>query len=215
MSGRRAVRPRAARCYTMPRSPAMPDEGWFDPDRWHGRVTVERQPGGRGTDRVPPRSTTRRWVLRHYRRGGAVARVLDDRYLYTGADRTRAFREWRLLRELAALGPAGAETGRCTLPARRTLLSRGPADRGAALAHDARAGARRGATADAALVRHRTLHRQVPCARRSTRRPERAQHRARRRHARSICSISTGGGSWRAAPGRQPCWRDSSARSSR
>src|SRR6188508_1666355 len=74
--------------------------------------------------------------------------------------------------------PAGAETGCRALPARRALLPRGPPDRGATLAHDARAGARFGPTADAALVRHRTLCRQVPCARSSTRGSERKQHRA-------------------------------------
>jgi 3-deoxy-D-manno-octulosonic acid kinase len=40
------------------------------------------------------------WVLRHYRRGGAVAPMLRDRYLWTGLERTRAWTEWRLLREL-------------------------------------------------------------------------------------------------------------------
>ncbi|HJU39356.1 MAG TPA: 3-deoxy-D-manno-octulosonic acid kinase, partial [Tahibacter sp.] len=43
-------------------------------------------------------------VLRHYRRGGLVARVLDDRYLWTGEPRTRAFAEFRLLQTLAARG---------------------------------------------------------------------------------------------------------------
>ena len=93
--------------------PGHADEDWFDPDRWHGPVSVERQAGGRSTV-VFLRDDARRWVLRHYRRGGAVARVLDDRYLYTGADRTRGFREWRLLRELAALG----------LPAPRPVAAR-------------------------------------------------------------------------------------------
>jgi 3-deoxy-D-manno-octulosonic acid kinase len=79
------------------------DESWFDPDRWRDRGSVERQAGGRGAVTFL-RDDERRWVLRHYRRGGAIARVLDDRYLYTGAERTRGFREWRLLRELAALG---------------------------------------------------------------------------------------------------------------
>ena len=79
------------------------DESWFDPDRWPDRGSVERQAGGRGAITFL-RDDERRWVLRHYRRGGAIARVLDDRYLYIGADRTRGFREWRLLRELAALG---------------------------------------------------------------------------------------------------------------
>jgi 3-deoxy-D-manno-octulosonic acid kinase len=44
------------------------------------------------------------WVLRHYRRGGLVARVVDDHYLWVGPERTRAFREWRLLRDLRGAG---------------------------------------------------------------------------------------------------------------
>ena len=39
-------------------------------------------------------------MLRHYRRGGAVARLSGDAYLWTGAGRTRSFAEWRLLRQL-------------------------------------------------------------------------------------------------------------------
>lgn len=42
-------------------------------------------------------------VLRHYRRGGWM-RILGDRYLWTGLERTRALREWRLLAELNRLG---------------------------------------------------------------------------------------------------------------
>ena len=44
--------------------------------------------GGRGSV-VFLRDSVRRWVLRHYRRGGAVASLLDDRYLWTGEERTR------------------------------------------------------------------------------------------------------------------------------
>ncbi len=43
-------------------------------------------------------------VLRHYRRGGMVERWLGDRYLWAGLERTRAFREWRLLAALFARG---------------------------------------------------------------------------------------------------------------
>ncbi len=89
------------------------DETLFDLDRWQREGEVERQPGGRGSI-VYLRDRDRRWVLRRYRRGGAVARLLDDRYLFTGADRTRAFREWRLLRELVARG----------LPAPRPVAAR-------------------------------------------------------------------------------------------
>jgi 3-deoxy-D-manno-octulosonic acid kinase len=44
------------------------------------------------------------WVLRHYRRGGLVAKLSQDSYLWSGASRTRSFREWRLLAELRRRG---------------------------------------------------------------------------------------------------------------
>ncbi|MEO8742082.1 MAG: 3-deoxy-D-manno-octulosonic acid kinase [Lysobacteraceae bacterium] len=39
-------------------------------------------------------------VLRHYRRGGMVARFSRETYLWQGAERTRSFREFRLLQAL-------------------------------------------------------------------------------------------------------------------
>ena len=41
-------------------------------------------------------------VLRHYRRGGLMGSLWQDRYLYTGIEMTRCFREMRLLAWLAA-----------------------------------------------------------------------------------------------------------------
>jgi len=81
----------------------QPDERLFERGHWRARGTLEETAGGRGTVAFI-RDDGRRWVLRHYRRGGLVARLLGDRYLWTGADRTRAFREWRLLRKLADAG---------------------------------------------------------------------------------------------------------------
>ena len=43
-------------------------------------------------------------VCRHYRRGGLLAPLLGDRYLWLGAAATRPFREFRLLAELHAAG---------------------------------------------------------------------------------------------------------------
>jgi 3-deoxy-D-manno-octulosonic acid kinase len=78
-----------------------PDEArLFDPDAWRVAGSVEAASGGRGTI-VFLSDGGRRWVLRRYRRGGAVARLLGDRYLWTGESRTRGFHEWRLLRQLA------------------------------------------------------------------------------------------------------------------
>jgi 3-deoxy-D-manno-octulosonic acid kinase len=122
------------------------DERIFERESWRARGALEETAGGRGTVAFV-REGERRWVLRHYRRGGLVARLLDDAYLWTGADRTRAFREWRLLRELRAAGlpvpvPVAARYVRSgliyradllteELPARRTLaqaLAEAPLD---------------------------------------------------------------------------------------
>ena len=78
---------------------SQPVERVFDREAWRARGGLEETAGGRGTVAFL-RDGERRWVLRHYRRGGLVARLLDDTYLYAGAARTRSFREFRLLRTL-------------------------------------------------------------------------------------------------------------------
>ena len=80
-----------------------PVAGWFDAGEWRRAGAVAIETSGRGAVLiVDHRSET--WVLRHYRRGGLVARLIDDHYVWLGAARVRAFREWRLLRELHAAG---------------------------------------------------------------------------------------------------------------
>ena len=106
---------------------SQPDRSLFDRDAWRERGALEETPGGRGSVAFV-RDGGQRWVLRHYRRGGLVARLLDDAYLWTGADRTRAFREWRLLRELRAAGlpvpaPVAAHYERHGLLYRADLLT--------------------------------------------------------------------------------------------
>lgn len=46
----------------------------------------------------------RQFVLRHYHRGGAIATISRDSYLWLGAERTRSFAEYRLLRRLTETG---------------------------------------------------------------------------------------------------------------
>ncbi|MDE2295740.1 MAG: 3-deoxy-D-manno-octulosonic acid kinase [Gammaproteobacteria bacterium] len=71
----------------------------FDPQQWSRRATAVPAARGRGATWFVG-DESRSWVLRHYRRGGFVARFLADRYLWTGEDRVRAFAEWRLLDRL-------------------------------------------------------------------------------------------------------------------
>ena len=75
------------------------EAAWFDATRW--RALDVR--GGRGSVRVAdaPFGAS---VLRHYRRGGMVASLLGDNYVWAGEDRTRGFAEFRMLVQLRSLG---------------------------------------------------------------------------------------------------------------
>jgi 3-deoxy-D-manno-octulosonic acid kinase len=78
----------------------QPGAAIFAREYWRERGSVVESSGGRGTVAFL-RDDTRRWVLRHYRRGGLIARLSADGYLWLGEERVRSFREWRLLRRLA------------------------------------------------------------------------------------------------------------------
>jgi 3-deoxy-D-manno-octulosonic acid kinase len=80
-----------------------PDAAMFTRDYWRSRGALEEFAGGRGTVSLL-HAEEGDWVLRHYRRGGFAARVSADRYVWTGANATRSFREWRLLADLHRQG---------------------------------------------------------------------------------------------------------------
>ena len=69
---------------------AQADEAWFDPAAWEARGLLEGHGGGRGQVTFV-RAPFGACALRHYHRGGMVARVLGDRYLWTGMESTRSF----------------------------------------------------------------------------------------------------------------------------
>ncbi|MGH8179249.1 MAG: 3-deoxy-D-manno-octulosonic acid kinase [Steroidobacter sp.] len=80
-----------------------PGDELFERAHWAAKGALEDMTGGRGSVAIL-RTHDGQWILRHYRRGGWIARVSRDRYLWTGAARTRAFAEWRLLAELRRRG---------------------------------------------------------------------------------------------------------------
>lgn len=82
------------------------DADWFVPDHWRARGALRTQVGGRGGVQLIA-TPAGECVLRHYRRGGMVAKLMGDRYLWRGADATRCFAEFRLLAEIARLGLPG------------------------------------------------------------------------------------------------------------
>lgn len=68
----------------------------FDPQFWRGRGELSDVSGGRGSAWFVG-SGEHQWVLRHYRRGGFIAHLSQDSYVWAGEDRVRSFAEWLLL----------------------------------------------------------------------------------------------------------------------
>jgi len=66
---------------------------------WQGG-TAWQPTGGRRPVRIIE-TTLGEGVLKHYHRGGWLARCLQDRYLFTGLEATRSFAEFRLLHALS------------------------------------------------------------------------------------------------------------------
>ena len=100
-AGREGRRQRAHVMLTAAERSETPRADWFDPKEWRRAGAVAIETSGRGEVLIVAHGDET-WVLRHYRRGGLVARFIDDHYVWLGAERTRAFREWRLLRKLRA-----------------------------------------------------------------------------------------------------------------
>ena len=72
-------------------------EGWLHAELLQGDL----RSAGRGNTMFVG-NVPRQFVLRHYMRGGLVGKFNRDRYIFSGEDKTRSFREWRLLDKLAS-----------------------------------------------------------------------------------------------------------------
>ncbi len=76
--------------------------GWFGPAFW-GQDARPVDSGGRGSAWFV-RHGEEHWVLRHYSRGGLVARISRRTYGFTGAENTRSVAEFRLLNHMFEAG---------------------------------------------------------------------------------------------------------------
>lgn len=76
---------------------------WFSAEYWQAHALVETIGTGRGAAWFI-HTQDDDYVLRHYRRGGMVARLLHDRYIWRGLDATRAVLELQLLAHLQSVG---------------------------------------------------------------------------------------------------------------
>ncbi len=77
---------------------------WFEPRYWISREAVVGRHAGRKGMALVFEQQGRRYVLRHYRRGGLIARFNHDDYLWLGESRTRSLAELRLLLLMHAAG---------------------------------------------------------------------------------------------------------------
>lgn len=77
---------------------------------WQAKHAITGSAQGRGTtwfiqyhDDDKPASPDQQWVLRHYYRGGLIGKIINDSYLFTGMEQTRAAKEFALLHHLHTL----------------------------------------------------------------------------------------------------------------
>ncbi len=105
----------------------LPDDGFFDADRWGREGGLLMTAEGRGAATIFAFGGGE-YVLRHYRRGGLMARLSDDKYRWSGLAQTRPWREWFLLGEMYQQGlpvprPVAARVARCGLFYRADLVT--------------------------------------------------------------------------------------------
>ncbi len=103
------------------------DAAFFDAAHWRRRGAVIGGAEGRGTALFVSQGA-QRFVLRHYRRGGALSKLISDRYLWRGLEHTRAWREWHLLNHMYQEGlpvprPVAAHVAREAWRYRADLLT--------------------------------------------------------------------------------------------
>jgi 3-deoxy-D-manno-octulosonic acid kinase len=77
---------------------------WFEPRYWEALGALDGSARGRAAARFINSSEGRRYVLRHYRRGGLMAHLSADRFAWRGEERTRPFAEWQLTYRLHRAG---------------------------------------------------------------------------------------------------------------
>lgn len=106
---------------------AVPGAETFDPGVWQASGDIVGEATGRGTTFFIRRPDTT-WVLRHFKRGGLVGKLLNDQYIYTGLARSRPFAEFKLLHAMREAGlnapqPVSAQVVRSGLIYRADLIT--------------------------------------------------------------------------------------------
>jgi 3-deoxy-D-manno-octulosonic acid kinase len=82
---------------------AAPRVEFFDQEVWRDSSALVSSAQGRAAVCIF-HYQDREYVLRHYQRGGWMAKLCADRYLWGGVEQTRAWREWHLMAEMYQQG---------------------------------------------------------------------------------------------------------------
>ena len=88
--------------YDSDRLPEPAPDG-FRPDAWARSDGIVARFGGRG-EALAVNGPFGAAVLKSYRRGGLMRRIVRQRYAWLGLERARSVREWRVLRALHEAG---------------------------------------------------------------------------------------------------------------
>ncbi|MEQ3653475.1 MAG: 3-deoxy-D-manno-octulosonic acid kinase, partial [Glaciecola sp.] len=93
-----------------------PSVDMFSHEFWLFQNKITGEAKGRGTT-VFIDYDAQHWVLRHFKRGGLVGKLLSDQYFFLGVERSRPFEEFRLLTKMREHGlrvpvPVGARIHR-------------------------------------------------------------------------------------------------------
>jgi 3-deoxy-D-manno-octulosonic acid kinase len=78
----------------------QPDPAWFHPEYWKEAAQPVQSGGRGGAWFIAFGQGSGEAMLRHYLRGGLVAKLNRDRHLWGGINRVRSFTEFRLMRQL-------------------------------------------------------------------------------------------------------------------
>ncbi|AOT07202.1 3-deoxy-D-manno-octulosonic acid kinase [Pseudoalteromonas luteoviolacea] len=76
---------------------------WFDVEHWRQKDAVVNSKLGRAPAWFIQYQHNNIAVLKHYWRGGLIGKLLSDQYLFLGLEKTRVFKEFKLLTELKEL----------------------------------------------------------------------------------------------------------------
>ncbi len=105
----------SARCYILQDENATEkfERHHFEACYWQDRPGYRVVEGGRGGS-IKIDLNGQAAILRQYRRGGLINKISKDRYIWLGKNRSRPWREWRLLRAAIEAGlPVAKPLGVC------------------------------------------------------------------------------------------------------